>query len=779
LFSFALFSKPLARLLKHSRKKAGDLSPTGASSKTPPGTPAEPSLAPRKLWLFRLTALVLLPLVLFGLLEAGLRVAGYGHNTAFFKRQKIGTEDVLVENDSFGLRFFPPALARSPAPIVFKPKKVPGTFRIFLFGESAALGDPRPAYGAGRYLQVLLRDRYPDRRFEVICVAMTAINSHVILPIARECARYDGDLWIVYMGNNELVGPFGATTVFGSQSPPAFYVRIALAVQCTRVGQLLASLAGKINGSSRASNWGGMRMFMNNLVPPDDLHRARVNRNFQYNLEDILNVGLRHDAKILLNTVAVNLRDCPPFVSLVDSNLPPADAAAARDYQAKAYSAGTNGAFPQAVALYEAAVRLEPQSAQMQYDLGEAYLSVTNLPAALRAFEVSRDLDELPFRTTSALNEIIDKTARKLPDADLIFCDTAQLMARLSPAGIPGQELFYEHAHFNFDGNYALALYWATQMEPWLSAGGKPARPWASQVVCERMLALTDWNRAAVLEDMLRRLYQPPFTSQSNQRSRLDHLRFLLKNLRQRMDSAAANEARAVYASAIAADPLDNRLHENYAEFAEAANDLKTATTEWEKVRDLIPHHHLAYFQMGRLLVRQNRLPEGRAALQKALALRPDLAEGWLELGKVEAIEGHPEQALLDYERERRLVPDDYRVYYHMGRALSNLKRRSDAIVQLRRAIELKPDYWEGHYALGEELAFGGQVADARKAFEEVIRLEPRYAMAHFNLAVSLVALGERDAAVRQLEETVKLDPKNHLAEQYLEKIKSRQPPPP
>ena len=44
---------------------------------------------------------------------------------------------------------------------------------------------------------------------------MTAINSHVILPIARECARRDGDLWIIYMGNNEMVGPFGAGTVFG------------------------------------------------------------------------------------------------------------------------------------------------------------------------------------------------------------------------------------------------------------------------------------------------------------------------------------------------------------------------------------------------------------------------------------------------------------------------------------------------------------------------------------------------------------------------------------
>ena len=53
---------------------------------------------------------------------------------------------------------------------------------------------------------------------------MTAINSHAVLPIARECARHEGDLWIVYMGNNEMIGPFGAISVFGSQAPPLWYV---------------------------------------------------------------------------------------------------------------------------------------------------------------------------------------------------------------------------------------------------------------------------------------------------------------------------------------------------------------------------------------------------------------------------------------------------------------------------------------------------------------------------------------------------------------------------
>ena len=45
------------------------------------------------------------------------------------------------------------------------------------------------------------------------------------------------------MGNNEMVGPFGAVTVFGAKAPPRWMVRLGLSLQTTRVGQLAASTA--------------------------------------------------------------------------------------------------------------------------------------------------------------------------------------------------------------------------------------------------------------------------------------------------------------------------------------------------------------------------------------------------------------------------------------------------------------------------------------------------------------------------------------------------------
>src|SRR5271166_2342651 len=132
---------------------------------------------------FRLLALVS-PLVVLFLLEAVLRLAGYGYPTSFFLKTRHNGTAVLVENPKFGWRFFPPAVARAPQPLELQLQKTAGSVRVFVFGESAAMGDPEPAYGFARQLQRLLQARHPANRIEVINAAMTAINTHVICEIA-------------------------------------------------------------------------------------------------------------------------------------------------------------------------------------------------------------------------------------------------------------------------------------------------------------------------------------------------------------------------------------------------------------------------------------------------------------------------------------------------------------------------------------------------------------------------------------------------------------------
>src|ERR1039457_2518500 len=223
-----------------------------------------PPLSGRKLWRFRLMALIGVPLLCFGLLELGLRLAGFGYPTAFLLKSSNHGEDTFVQNNQFGWRFFGPRAARLPDATSIPREKPSDTVRIFVFGESAAYGDPQPRFGLPRMLEAMLDLRHPDKKFEVVNAAMTGINSHVILPLARDCAEAHADVWVIYMGNNEVVGPFGAGTVFGNQATPLPLIRAGLALKATRTGQLFDAVRRAAQKTAAGNGeWGGMSMFVN------------------------------------------------------------------------------------------------------------------------------------------------------------------------------------------------------------------------------------------------------------------------------------------------------------------------------------------------------------------------------------------------------------------------------------------------------------------------------------------------------------------------------------
>jgi tetratricopeptide (TPR) repeat protein len=717
-----------------------------------------------------------LPLLLLAVLELGLRIAGYGYSTAFFKRLKIGNENYLVQNDDFGLRFFPRETSRNPGALRMSGTKPPGTIRIFIFGESAAMGDPEPAYGASRYLEVLLRDKFPSAKFETVNVAFTAINSHVILPIARECARHDGDIWIVYMGNNEMVGPFGAATVFGLQAPPMPLVKFVTAIQKARVGQLFMNLARKFHRSaSNSPSWGGMQMFLENQVAPDSPRKEVVYRNFRENLADILRAGIKCNAKIILNTVAVNLKDSPPFASLLNSNAPPADREKFENALAKARARESQRDFVEAANFFDEATLLQPLFAEGHYHLAQCLLAITNLLKAAEQFQAACDNDALPFRADTRINAAVREAASLYSIHDLALLETPEILATNSPYNLCGQETFYEHVHFNYDGNYRLALAWANEVEKFLppnATAKKPAK-WASQDACERQLGLTDWNRAFILQSLIRRFQQPPLSSQFNNPERLAALQNQEKEFRSHMTLTNAPADRKIYLDAIQLEPEDFLLRENYANFLEGIRDWKEATAQWRLVHDLIPHDFLPFFQLGRMLAQLGQLAEAKTSLERAVSIRPSLAEGWFELGKLRAADNELPSALDAFDHAWQLRPKDSMYCSYKAKILAKLGRSADALKLLREAVELAPTNWEAHNAFADELANAGQSVEAAAEYETVTRLRPDFAMAHLNLGVVLVKLGRPLEGAAKFEQVLRLEPGNTTARDYLQRVRA------
>jgi hypothetical protein len=268
-----------------------------------------------RVWLYRALAAVVVPAALLLVLECGLRVAGFGQSFHFLIPDE--RPGYFRTNPDFVSWFLPSNFDLRPLNFGVSASKPPNTVRVVVLGESAAQGIPVPSFGFAAQLRAQLRSRYPGRDIEVINTGIVAISSHVVYQIARELSGFSPDLFVVYMGNNEVVGPYGPGCAYLSEMPPLWFIRLSVFVRSTRTGQLMASFLGRIARHGKPpAEWGGMTMFVNNAVKGDDPRLEAVYKNFEANLRDIVRVAAGSGAKTLLCTVASNIRDSAPFLSL-------------------------------------------------------------------------------------------------------------------------------------------------------------------------------------------------------------------------------------------------------------------------------------------------------------------------------------------------------------------------------------------------------------------------------------------------------------------------------
>jgi tetratricopeptide (TPR) repeat protein len=475
--------------------------------------------------------------------------------------------------------------------------------------------------------------------------------------------------------------------------------------------------------------------------------------------------------------MSVNLRDFPPFGSMVNSNLPASERARFDSLYANALTLQTNNHPAEAAQVFAKAAQLDPKFADLQFRWAQCLLSETNLPSAREHFQQACDVDALPFRADTRINGAIRSVATELAGNNFGFCDAEASLKAATPEGIAGDESFFEHVHFNFDGNYRLARAWAEQVARLLPEAVTRAATadWASQDVCERGIGLSDWNRMFVVSSVVERMGRPPLAMQFNNPARLQTLQQQLSAIstRQRQTNVLA-ETRAEFATAIARAPEDVFLHENYANFLESIGDKQRSLAEYLKITELLPHDFYGCLQAGRMLREMGRLKEAKPLLQRASVSRPSLPDAWFELGIVLATEANYAEALEYLERAVKMRPTDGSYLANKAKVLSKLNRHSEAIQIYRDLIKLYSGSWEGHFELAGELATAGDVAEAIKEYNEAMRLNPRHAVVRVNLGVMLVRQNRLDEAIKQFEIAVSLDPNYAEAKDYLRQVSAQ-----
>lgn len=806
-----------------------------------PASNPDPPLSRRRVWSFRLMALAGMPLLCLALLESGLRFAGFGYPTAFLLNSSNHGERTFIQNDRFGWRFFGPRAARVPNAISIPRQKTANTIRVFVFGESAALGDPQPRFGLSRLLMAVLELRHPDKHFEIVNAAMTGINSHVILPLARDCEKARADVWVIYMGNNEVVGPFGAGTVFGSRSRSLPWIRASLALKTTRTGQFLDALQGAARRSADAGGeWQGMKMFLNYRLAASDPRLAVVYVNFERNLQDIIASGRDSGAKIVLSTVAVNLKDCAPFASLHRADL---SASQMNDWQ-RLFDAGAkaqaNGDFLQAATDYDHAGGIDDSYAELRFRHGQCALALKDTRTAQTEFVAACDLDALRFRCDSRLNSII----RKQANTDVILADGEGALAKSSPDGIPGAALFYEHVHLTFQGNYALARAIAEKIEQTLELS--QGDQWPAIGECARRLGYTPRDTQVALSAIRARLADAPFTFQANHDEQMSRVTKTIGELPPPDSTSSLRAAESAAEAALARWPEDAELWEQSSEIKQAEGNYAGAAAAAQRALDQAPSSDECWLHYGILLANEQKYDDAVAAFEhelaldpravwarhnlaecleklgrrddavaefkRTLALKPDYGTAWLSLGELYEAMGRTNDAercyntaltnrvdrpndlamlarfcasrgwlgpaVTNFAAAVELAPWDPGLRMEAGRALAVSGRHDEAARQYQAAVELAPDQALPHLQLGVEFGRLRKPALAEQEFRQALRLDPGSTEAMVNLGVALYEQKKSDDALRQFEDVLQRNPSNSAAFHYVQLLSGAATPP-
>lgn len=716
------------------------------------------------------------PLLFFAVVELALRVAGFGRNPDFFiPDERPGW---YRSNPRFTGAFFPASFGLKPVNFRLPQAKPAGTRRIFVIGESAAMGVPEPAFGLAPQLEAQLRSLNSGQKVEVFNLGMTAINSHAILPVVKQALDFSPDLLVIYMGNNEVVGPYGSSSVVTGGPLPRPLIRAGLWARGTRTGQLVQRVLARFASRKEFRDWRGMEMFAGKAVAANDPGLVRVRANFAANLDDMLAAARSAGVKVVLSTVAVNLRDCSPFVSRRDPALPAATATAWQAAWEEGRALAAAGEYERARPALARAVALDPGHADGHFLLAACDTALLDAGSARRDYLVALEADALRFRADAAINAIIRAAATT---GGVLFVDAARELGSdpTSAKPPPGADLFFEHVHFNWEGNYALARLMAPTVATALFGSSAAPRIWLDEEGVATGTGYTPFARLALLRTMDELTGRPPFTGQWRYAADRTRLARQIAAAEEKLGKAGATaRAGESIATALAADPHNPRLLFQGASVALQTGDAATALARLDQLAAEQPFSAEQGTLRAGVLLALGRTADAEEALRRSIAAEPYyfqsyglLAKLQVDAGRLEEaaaylaslVERMPDSRLLrstwaqllarggdvaGAERELRtvltLVPDDESALAPLVQRLAATHREAEALAFMQAAHAYNPRSFANNQRLVEFYDARGATAETVAAMADLAESGPVNSLLFRDLALNLRKLGRR-----------------------------------
>ncbi len=589
--------------------------------------------------------LLLIPVLFFVLLEAGLRITGYGTDTRMWvelQNGKLGLNPDVARRYFYNVKEVPQSIQD-----IFDAKKKENTFRVFILGGSSAAGYPYMPLGSfSRYIRKRLELVYPQKNIEVINIALTAVNSYTILDFVPEVLEQKPDLILIYAGHNEYYGALGVGSM-ESLGTSRTIVNLLLKLNRFKTVQLLRDVIQKSIGlfSGDVKNATGTLMSRmaqkQSIFLNSDTYKLGLEQ-FEGNMKDILSLITEAKVPVIISTLASNLKDLKPFISKSKDELP-----AANDIFNKAKVKYTEG----------------------KYEIADSL------------FRYAKDLDLLRFRAPEGMNKIINSLATKF-NVPVVNIDS--IFNSLSPNGIVGNNLMTDHLHPTLQGYQLMgkAFYESMVKNVYIPK----ENPQIKSLEVQDSITLTKFvfsELDSVIADYKIKLLKNdwPFTSPQNKKPlgliiRPQNFRdsLALKFIMKEIDWQTAQMKMAEW----------YLKQKNFPKFH---NQMVVLTTQF-------PHMLESYNRKANKLLQQKKYKEALSYLVSRYMIKPDaFSAKWI--GIINLSKNKITDAVEYLEESLKFNSSDSQVLYNLAGAYSLQKNYGKALELINKCLEINPEYKE------------------------------------------------------------------------------------
>ena len=228
-------------------------------------------------------------------------------------------------------------------------------------------------------------------------------------------------------------------------------------------------------------------------------------------------------------------------------------------------------------------------------------------------------------------------------------------------------------------------------------------------------------------------------------------------------------EAIAHYQQAIALSPDLAGAHWNLGKVYHKHGDIEAAIACFQRTSELNPQLVGAdfHFNLANRLFTQGKRDEAIESYEKALAIKPDWAEAYGNIGSARSQQGDLDAAIVNYQQAVALKPELEVLHFNLGNSFLQQNKYEEAITHYQNTLKIKPDWAEVHANLGSCFSMQGRLEEALTSYQEALRLKPDWAEVYCRMG-HIQKQDKPLEAIAHFEKAIECNPKLSEAHQQL-----------